>query len=495
MKLPRSVLRALSGRYLIALSVAVVVMVGGVVAVNAVISSKVAGVKRVRVDVAPAPAQGANYLILGSDTRAFVTNPQQAQQFGSPAQDNQINSDTMMVVHVEPNQKRTLIVSFPRDLWVNVPGQGMAKINSAFSAGPNKTIQTLQADFNIPINHFISVDFQSFESVVNAIGTVPVYFPYAARDQESGLGVLPGCIQLNGAQALSYARSRTLQFFSTTQNQWILADPTADIGRIARQQQFIRELAGIAVARSLQDPLTGNDIVDRVLHYLVFDQNLTKNDVLTLVDDFRSVNPNDTSHLEFETLPWQEGPTQNGADVLYVQQPQDQAILARLRDFSGTDTSGSVTTLTPKQVRVQVADGTGNASLATSALNDLVQKAGFKSGGTGHVSGTVATTQVRYKPGDITQGELLLQYLSPNTQLVEDPSLTNVGVEVVLGKDFSSITIPTGGGSVTSGQNVGAPQATGPNGQDNAGDTYATGSGTGVNPADFGPPAPKGSCR
>ena len=96
-------------------------------------------------------------------------------------------------------------------------------------------------------------------------------------------------------------------------------------------------------ARSLQDPLTGNDIVDRVLHYLVFDQNLTKNDVLTLVDDFRSVNPNDTSHLEFETLPWQEGPTQNGADVLYVQQPQDQTVLARLRDFSGTDTSGSVT--------------------------------------------------------------------------------------------------------------------------------------------------------
>src|SRR6516162_9702258 len=120
MKLPRSVLRALSGRYLIALGVAVAVMVAGVVAVNVVISNKVAGVKRVTVNVAHAPAQGANYLILGSDTRAFVTNPQQAQQFGSATQDNQVNSDTMMVVHVEPNQKKTLIVSFPRDLWVNI---------------------------------------------------------------------------------------------------------------------------------------------------------------------------------------------------------------------------------------------------------------------------------------------------------------------------------------------------------------------------------------
>jgi len=217
--------------------------------------------------------------------------------------------------------------------------------------------------------------------------------------------------------------------------------------------------------------------------------------VLSLVDDFRSVNPNDTSHLEFQTMPWQEGPTQNGADVLYVQPgEQEQAILARLRDFSGTDTSESVSTLTPKDVRVRVADGTGNASLATTTLSDLVQKAGFKSGGVGHVSGTFATTQVRYKPGSITQGELLLQYLSPNTQLVEDPSLT-VGVEVVLGQDFSAISIPNGGGSVTTGQNLGAPQASGPSAQNNAGDTFATGSGTNVDASQFGLPAPKGSCR
>ena len=99
----------------------------------------------------------------------------------------------------------------------------------------------------------------------------------------------------------------------------------------------------------------------------MFDQNHSRRTTCsTLVDDFRSVNPNDTSHLEFETLPWQEGPTQNGADVLYVQrEPQDQTVLARLRDFSGTDTSGSVTTLARRsRCGVQVADGTGNGSLA-----------------------------------------------------------------------------------------------------------------------------------
>ena len=401
-----------------------------------------------------------------------------------------------MVVHVEPNQKRLLIVSFPRDLWVNMPGIGMAKIDAALGAGADTTIATLKDDFNIPINHYILVDFQAFEQIVerhrHCAGLLPVRGPRPGERARRAARLHPA-ERGAGARLRAVAHAPVLQHHP---NNWILADPTADIGRIARQQQFIRELAGIAVARSLQDPATGLQIVDQVIGDLIFDQNLSKNDVLSLVDDFRSVNPNDTSHLEFETLPWQSGPTQQGQDVLYVKEPDDQALLARLRDFSGTDTSGSVTTLTPKEVHVRVADGTGSGgTLATSALSDFVQKAGFKSGGIAHVTGTFGTTQVRYKPGSITQGELLLQYLSPNTQLIEDPSLTGVGVEVVLGKDFSSITIPSGGGSVTSGQNLGTPQATGPNGQDNAGDTYATGSGTGVDPSQYGAAAAKGSCR
>ncbi len=494
MALRRSVLRALSGRYLIALGVATVFMFGGVVTVNYVISSKIAGVQRIHVKEASAPSQGANYLLLGSDTRAFVKNKQQAQAFGNQASDPNINSDTMMVIHVEPGAKRTLIVSFPRDLWVNVPGTGMAKINSAFAAGPDKTIETLKADFGIDINHFISVDFESFQSVVNAIGSVPVYFPYPARDQKSGLSIIGGCWPLDGAQALAYARSRTLEFFSSLSHRWILADPTADIGRIARQQQFIRELAGIAVQRSLEDPLTGNDIVNRVLKYLVFDQNLTKDDVLSLVDNFRTVNPNDTSHLEFETLPWTTGPDQAGQSVLYVQAPQDQTLLARLRDFSGKDTSAPTNAVTPKQVRVKVADSTGTSGLAQATLNDLVSRAGFLNGGVAQASGEVSTNQVRYKPGSLVDGQLLLQYLPPNTQLFADPSVQGADVEVVLGKGFQTITIPSGGGSASVGQNAGNASAQGPTAANSAGDQYASGSG-GADPSIFGPPLSKGACK
>jgi LCP family protein required for cell wall assembly len=500
MALRRTVFRAFSRRYLIALAVAAVLMSSAVVVTNYVISDTLSGVKRVHVRVALAPAGGANYLLLGSDTRAFVHNAQQQQAFGSQATDPNVNSDTMMVIHVEPGTRRTLIVSFPRDLWVNIPGRGMGKINSAFAAGPNLTIQTLKADFGIEINHFISVDFQSFQEVVNTIGQVPVYFPYAARDTKSGLAVLPGCIALNGSQALAYARSRTLEFFSSVNHDWELADPTADIGRIARQQQFIRELAAVAVQRSLQDPITtGRRVVNRVLKYLVFDQNLTKDDVLTLVDTFRTVNPNDTSHLEFQTMPWQPDPGPGstpapaGVSVLYVRSPNDQTIVARLRDFSGRDTSAPVSSVSPSGVRVRVVDSTGTSGLASTVLNDLVGRAGFRAGGTGQVASPAATTQVHYKPGSIAEGELLLQYLGPDTQLVADQSLRGVNVEVVLGRGFKSIVLPTGGGAVGSGQIAGTPAAQGPSAQ-YGGDTYANGNG-GVNVAQFGPAAPKGQCR
>ena len=485
-------MRGLGIRFLIACGICTVLMVGVVVAVNQDISTKIASVRRVKVTVAPAPAQGANYLILGSTSRCALKN--QSQAFGLCDEGvTGVNSDTMMVVHVEPNLKRTLIVSFPRDLWVNVPGVGMEKIDNAFGDGPDKTIQTLAADFDVPINHFISVNFESFQSIINTIGSVPVYFPYSARDQKSDLAIpFGGCSMLNGFQALAYVRSRTLEFYSTVSHQWILADPTADIGRIARQQQFIRELAGIAVQRSLEDPITANEIAGEVLGYMEFDQNLSKNDIFDLLDAFRSVNPNDTTHLDFETLPWMYGPMQGAQDVLYVKTPDDQSVLAQLRDFSGVATAGSVKTVTPGQVRVRVVDTSTRAALAQGALDDFVHKAGFLSGGTGVAAHPVDNTQVRYAPGAITQGELLLQYLAPTTELIEDPTLKGADVEVLLGKDFTSITLPSGGGSVSVGASAGGtPQAVGPSSTDSAGDSYANGSG-GVNPAQFGPPIPNG---
>ena len=154
--------------------------------------------------------------------------------------DGPARSDTMMVLHADG--KNSYAVSFPRDLYVNIPGHGKGKINAAFNEGPQEVIDTLKADFNVDIQHYVEVNFKTFEDIVNAVGSVPVYFPYPARDQLSGLGPTPaaGCYHLDGAPALAYVRSRHLEYF--IDGRWRDASPQADIDRIARQQDFIKKL-------------------------------------------------------------------------------------------------------------------------------------------------------------------------------------------------------------------------------------------------------------
>jgi polyisoprenyl-teichoic acid--peptidoglycan teichoic acid transferase len=324
--------RILAGRFAIALVVATTTMVGAVVAVNYVIDVKLNSVTRVGLHTAAASSGPLNFLLVGSDSRAFTNgNPSAQHAFGTDQSNGGQRSDTMMVIRVDPDHQRTLVVAFPRDMWVNVPGQGRTKINSAYNDGPQKVIDTLKADYNININHFIRVDFQSFQGVVNAIGSVPVYVPYQARDDLTGLySPSPGCKSLTGADALAYVRSRDLQYYSQSKKRWMPADAVPDIDRIARQQQFIKQLAGIAVQKSLRDPLVGNQILNRVLENLTVDKGLSKNDVLTLVDAFRTVNPKDTGHVQFATMPWSEGPNQGGQNVLYLKEPDADAVIARL---------------------------------------------------------------------------------------------------------------------------------------------------------------------
>ena len=171
-------------------------MAGAIVAVNYVIDVKLASAKRVSVHTAVATSGPLNFLVLGADSQAL---------------DNL--SDTMWVVRVDPAQRHALVVSFPRDLWVHVPGQGMAKINASNNGGPQKVIDTMKADFGIGINHYVQIDYKSFQGVVNAIGTVPVYVPYPARDDIAGFySPVVGCKSFTGFDALQFVRSRTLSY-------------------------------------------------------------------------------------------------------------------------------------------------------------------------------------------------------------------------------------------------------------------------------------------
>lgn len=372
-----SSLRAFARRYVIAFGLAAVTMIGAVVTVNYVFDEKFSKIERVNVDTVESPTEISNFLLIGSDTRDFVKDPDEELAFGDPSNPGETagqRSDTLMVIHVDPTKHQAIVVSFPRDLWVEIPGvpldnahcsaissgKCMSKLNSAFGNGTDTVIKTLQQNFQIPINHYIEVDFKTFQGIVDAIGTVSIYFPYPTRDQDTGLyAPVAGCHELDGKGALAYVRARHVDYYSFADQGWYEADATADLARIKRQQDFMRRLMSTAVDKSLTNPLTANKVVDRIIPNLKIDDRLEKNDLLGLIDVFSKVDPN-SGQVEFLTLPARNG-SAGSLSVLYVDDASVGTLLDVLRDNTGKSSGSSASTTQPS-----VADGSAATTTTTS---------------------------------------------------------------------------------------------------------------------------------
>ncbi len=164
-------------------------------------------------DFGPCVDDVCNYLILGSDSRAGLTADEQ-NQFGTDEDIGGSNrSDVIMLVHTDPRLQKAIVLSFPRDLWVDIPGRGFDKINAAFSGGLEgggaqlvaKTVEELSG---LKINHVLYVDLAGFQGIVEALGGVTMCIPTAMTDPLTGLDVQAGCQTLDGYQALAYVRTR-----------------------------------------------------------------------------------------------------------------------------------------------------------------------------------------------------------------------------------------------------------------------------------------------
>ena len=435
----RSTVRAFTGRFLIALVLATSVTTAAVASVNHEINTRVKKIKRIQLTTAEVPAQGANFLIIGSDTRQFVGTPDEEDAFGPKSGDAGSNSDTLMVAHVEPGAQRTLVVSFPRDLMVNVPGIGRSRINAAYSAGgPQLVIDTLKENFDVDIHHYIEVDFKSFQDIVDAIGEVSVFIPGPVRDVKTGLNIPegPGCVALDGGRALEYVRSRNMEILDPsgpildqeTGLRWRLLDVRADLDRIPRQQDFIRKLAGVAIAKSLSDPFVAIEVSDNVLGDIKADGALTRDDVNVLIRAFKTIDVNDQNSVQFVTLPTIADPTNPNATL--VPGPGADDVISQLRTFgNNTPPAPSVT---PSQVTVLVRDATGKG-LGEDTLIKLVQL-GFQDGGHHTSKKKTLVSEIHYAPEHLASAKAVLPFV-PSAQLVKDPSVTN-GVMLVLGEFF-----------------------------------------------------------
>ncbi|MBC7459784.1 MAG: LCP family protein, partial [Thermoleophilia bacterium] len=167
----------------------------------------------------PKAGKPTNILVLGSDNRA-----------GDAVAGS--NSDTLMLVRLDPQADTISILSFPRDLYVPIPGHGTNKINSAYAVGgPQLTIQTIKTLTNLDVNFVMNVDFTGFQDIVEQLGGiyVDVDRPYfvAEGSGHSAIDLQPGYQRLRGRNALAFARHR-------------ISD--SDFHRIARQQLVLTSL-------------------------------------------------------------------------------------------------------------------------------------------------------------------------------------------------------------------------------------------------------------
>jgi LCP family protein required for cell wall assembly len=202
-------------------------------------------------------------LLLGVDT-------------GDLGRTEQGRSDTMMVLTVNPNTNTTTILSIPRDTRTEIVGHGTTdKINHAYAfGGTSMSVNTVQSMLDIPIDHYVEVNMQGLQDVVNAVGGVQVTSPLTFSSD--GYNFTEGVkASLDGKSALAYSRMR-------------YEDPNGDFGRQERQRQVIQatveKVASLSTISNYQDIL--GSLENNMQTSLEFD------DMVKLFNNYRSAAGN-----------------------------------------------------------------------------------------------------------------------------------------------------------------------------------------------------------
>jgi len=416
-----------------------IIALGAVVSVSMLVSAtalgwgywKLSHVDRVSVDL-PAAATGApqNYLIVGSDSRASG-DPNDPGAQGREASSSE-RSDTIMVLRVDPSRSEAAMLSLPRDLWVPIAGRSgrRQRINTAYSTSKQTLVDTIQQDFGIPVHHYVEMDFRGFQGLVQAIDGVPMWFDEPMRDRQSGLSVQDaGCTLLDGPGALAFARARHVEFFGG--GRWHF-DGTGDLGRISRQQLFIRRAIQRAVDKGLDNPLTLKRLVEIGSRNISIDAGLSLRQLLALGRRFERFN---SETLRTFTLPATPYRTNGGAAVLRLDEVAAQPLLNIFRGHQLDDLSES-------NVQVTVLNSSGRPGEAANVAGALMQ-AKFKVDRWGNGSelghARERRTLVRYAPGAQAAADLLARHLTSGADRTEDPSLQPGQVALFVGADFTTV--------------------------------------------------------
>ncbi|WP_298440831.1 LCP family protein, partial [Gordonia sp. (in: high G+C Gram-positive bacteria)] len=426
-----------------------------------------------------------NYLIVGTDSRAGVNGKIGG---GDSTTIEGIRSDTILLVNIPADRSRVVAVSWPRDLQVDrpeceqwdantgtypddpstgkpvvVPAESDVKLNSIYAiGGPSCLVKTLTKISGLYINHFIGMDFEGFEKVVNVIGGVKVCSTVPLYDYELGYILRkPGTQKLTGKRALNYVRARNIS-----------VEGNGDYGRIKRQQLFMSSLLRSTLSSDvMSNPTKLKKILNTFIKYSTVD-NVNIDSLVQLADSMQGV---DAGRVTFVTIPT-SGTAQDGSNNEIPRMDDIHAIFNAIIDdkplpgekkqkpkkgeTTAPKSSSEKPAPTPSQVdataqyptnmTVRVLNGSGQTGVATEVMNVLIRE-GFTVPGVADASTKESDTVVRYGAGEQDSAATIAK-MFPGAKIQEDRTV-KVGVEVILGTDFqgtSAIADPPSPGSTLS---------------------------------------------
>lgn len=223
-----------------------------------------------RPPVTAAAPGSLNYVLMGSDSRG---------------EGDRGRSDVLMLAHVPPARDKVFIVSFPRDMWVTIPGRGQAKINAAYAYGGDALAsRTLESLVGVRMDHAAKIDFEGFVGLTTQLGGVTVTNKVASSAR--GYTWPKGTITIQGEEALAYVRQRYDM-------------PNGDLDRAERQRAVVRGILQRMLSTDvLANPVAFNAVAGQFGKFVTVDAGLTNDVIFATATSLRLGSGSDIVQLQ-----------------------------------------------------------------------------------------------------------------------------------------------------------------------------------------------------
>jgi len=381
-------------------------------------------------------------LVVASDSREGLTkNEANALHLGT-ADYGAPRTDTMMLVHISANADAVTVVSLPRDTLATIPAYvdskgktrkaHQSKLNAAYAeGGAPLMVKTVASLTGVTINHYLEMNFNGFLQMVDAVDGVEVCLAKPLKDKNSGLDLPKGRQTISGPQALAYVRARYV-------------DPTADLGRMKRQQKFVASIVKKATsAGTILNPVKLNGFLSAVAGSITADAGLGTDQLLALADRLKGTNP---GNVAFTTVPLDAPKKVKGVgDVLIWDPVKSQQLFTAIKTDtpivapvtpSASASAATTVTVAPGSVSVKVYNGTTTTGLGTKAANDLAGVGFAISGRARNAASPVgAATIVSYDPR-YDQSARTVAAAIPGSKLVAEKGLGRT-IHVTVGTSYT----------------------------------------------------------